>query len=130
MAWYGPCKQPIDYKTCVCVRAYVCVCVPSQRYGQTVANIDKDAKTVTLSDGKTIQYNSLLSTLPLDIVLRWLGKPEWADGLQHSSSHIVGIGIRGHSPHGTKCWLYYPEDDCPYYRYAVCFYTLPMCASE
>ncbi len=43
-------------------------------------------------------------------------KAEWADGLQHSSSHIVGIGIRGLSPHGTKCWLYYPEGDCPYYR--------------
>jgi hypothetical protein len=49
-------------------------------------------------------------------VLRWLGKPEWADGLQHSSSHIVGLGLRGKCPHGTKCWLYYPEDDCPFYR--------------
>ena len=34
-------------------------------------------------------------SLPLDVTLRWAGKPEWADGLQHSSSHIIGIGIRG-----------------------------------
>ncbi len=51
-------------------------------------------------------------------VLTWLGKPEWAAGLQHSSSHIIGIGIRGACPHGSKCWLYFPEDDCPYYRQA------------
>ena len=30
-----------------------------------------------------------------------------------SSSHIIGIGIRGNCPHGLKCWLYYPEDNCP-----------------
>lgn len=88
-----------------------------QAYSQEVTTIDKDAKVVTLASGKQIKYESLISTLPLDIVLRWLGKPEWADGLQHSSSHIVGVGIRGKSPHGTKCWLYYPEDNCPFYRY-------------
>eukprot|EP01026_Neomeris_dumetosa_P049315 TRINITY_DN4291_c0_g3_i1.p4 TRINITY_DN4291_c0_g3~~TRINITY_DN4291_c0_g3_i1.p4 ORF type:complete len:132 (-),score=6.04 TRINITY_DN4291_c0_g3_i1:406-768(-) len=48
-----------------------------------------------------------------------VGKPEWADGLMYSSSHIVGIGIRGACPHGKKCWLYYPEDDCPFYRTTV-----------
>lgn len=37
----------------------------------------------------------------------------------HSSSHIIGLGIRGHCPHGTKCWLYFPEDDCPFYRTTV-----------
>lgn len=39
-----------------------------------------------------VAYDALISTVPLDITLRWLGKPEWADGLQHSSSHIIGIG--------------------------------------
>ena len=33
-----------------------------------------------------------------------------------SSSHIVGIGLRGQCPHGLKCWLYFPEDNCPFYR--------------
>jgi hypothetical protein len=23
------------------------------------------------------------------------------------------------SPHGSKCWLYFPEDDCPFYRATV-----------
>jgi hypothetical protein len=26
------------------------------------------------------------------------------------------------SPHGSKCWLYFPEDDCPYYRATVFSY--------
>ena len=36
-----------------------------------------------------------------------------------SSSHIIGLGIRGECPHGLKCWLYFPEDDCPFYRTTV-----------
>jgi hypothetical protein len=23
------------------------------------------------------------------------------------------------SPHGSKCWLYFPEDNCPFYRTTV-----------
>ena len=42
-----------------------------------------------------------------------------------SSSHIIGLGIRGHSPHDTKCWLYYPEDDCPFYRTTVFSHYAP-----
>ncbi|PNW82079.1 hypothetical protein CHLRE_06g272900v5 [Chlamydomonas reinhardtii] len=90
-----------------------------QRYGQKVVSIDKDAKIVTLDNGHKYQYDSLVSTLPLDITLSWLGKEEWAKGLQHSSSHIIGFGIRGECPHGTKCWLYFPESNCPFYRCTV-----------
>ena len=28
-------------------------------------------------------------------------------------------GVRGKCPHGLKCWLYFPEDDCPFYRTTV-----------
>ncbi len=87
-----------------------------QRYNQKVVSIDKENKIVTLEGGHKYQYDSLLSTMPLDLTLTWLGKEEWAKGLQHSSSHIIGVGIRGNCPHGTKCWLYFPEDDCPFYR--------------
>lgn len=60
-----------------------------------MSSIDAANKVVTLSDGSKLQYKALLSTIPLDITLRWLGKSEWADTLTHSSSHIVGVGIRG-----------------------------------
>jgi protoporphyrinogen oxidase len=60
-----------------------------------VVSVDKETKVVTLASGAKIQYDSLISTLPLDIMLNWTGKPELASKLQHSSSHIVGFGIRG-----------------------------------
>jgi hypothetical protein len=66
-----------------------------------------------------VGFPQLLSTIPLDITLKWLGRPELAERLQYSSSHIVGLGLRGTNPHDTKCWLYYPEDDCPFYRCTV-----------
>jgi protoporphyrinogen oxidase len=66
-----------------------------QLYKATVASIDKDGKQVVLSDGQVIQYDSLISSMPLDVTLSWLGKQEWAQGLQYSSTHIIGIGIRG-----------------------------------
>ena len=63
--------------------------------GSSVTAVDADAKTVTLASGATVAYQSLISTMPLDVLLRMLGKPEWADGLTHSSSHIIGVGVRG-----------------------------------
>ena len=40
-------------------------------------------------------------------------------GLVYSSSHIIGLGIRGTHEHGDKCWQYFPDDDCPFYRCTV-----------
>ena len=35
------------------------------------------------------------------------------------AAHPKPSGIRGQCPHGLKCWLYFPEDDCPFYRTTV-----------
>ena len=91
----------------------------NQVYGLEATQIDKENQTVTFKDGSTIEYDHLISTIPLDVTLAWLGRGDLADGLTHSSSHIVGIGVRGHCPHGTKCWLYFPEYNCPFYRTTV-----------
>jgi hypothetical protein len=47
-----------------------------------------------------VKYGSLLSTVPLDVTCRMVGQPAWADGLTHSNSHIIGLGVRGVNPHG------------------------------
>tara|TARA_B100001121_G_scaffold247138_2_gene222423 strand:- start:355 stop:1788 length:1434 start_codon:yes stop_codon:yes gene_type:complete len=91
--------------------------------GYKLVSVDKDAQVATLANGEQVRYKALISTVPLDIMCQMTGKPEWApntvDGLFRSNSNIVGIGLRGLSPHGSKCWLYYPEDDCPFYRTTV-----------
>ena len=91
----------------------------NQMYGLTATHVDKEKQNVTFQDGSIIEYDHLISTIPLDTILTWLGHEDWAGRLTHSSSHIVGIGIRGLCPHGTKCWLYFPEDDCPFYRATI-----------
>ena len=93
-----------------------------QRYGAgcAVVAIDAAAKQVTLASGDVLQYEALLTTMPLDVTLAAVEAPKhMSEGLLRSSSHIIGIGVRGKCPHGTKCWLYYPEDDCPFYRTTV-----------
>jgi len=84
-----------------------------------VVSVDTENKIATTACGRRIQYGKMLSTIPLDNMMQMVGKAELIEGLFHSSSHIIGIGIRGDVPHGKKCWLYFPEDDCPFYRAPV-----------
>ena len=105
----------------------------AQRFGESnrITNIDVANKVATLSSGETITYTNLLSTMPLDIMLSMVRENfaetktevpptiDLAPKLVYSSSHIIGIGLRGVNPHDTKCWLYFPEDDCPFYRGTV-----------
>ncbi len=42
-------------------------------------------------------------------------------GLEYASTHILGIGLKG-SPGedlASKCWIYFPESNCPFYRVTV-----------
>ena len=57
--------------------------------------------------------------VPADVACGWVGRPELGLRLKHSSTHVVGVGYRGACPHPTKCWLYFPESDCPFYRCTV-----------
>ena len=93
-----------------------------QKYGPgcAVVAVDAESKRATLASGDVVEYESLLTTMPLDVTLAAAKAPkELSEGLLKSSSHIIGIGLRGKCPHGTKCWLYFPEDDCPFYRTTV-----------
>eukprot|EP00240_Pyramimonas_obovata_P002013 CAMPEP_0118927112 /NCGR_PEP_ID=MMETSP1169-20130426/4658_1 /TAXON_ID=36882 /ORGANISM="Pyramimonas obovata, Strain CCMP722" /LENGTH=505 /DNA_ID=CAMNT_0006868809 /DNA_START=34 /DNA_END=1551 /DNA_ORIENTATION=- len=87
--------------------------------GKRLESVDLDEQVAKFKDGTTVKYGSLLSTIPLDGFCRMVGKDEWADGLTYSNCHIIGLGIRGVNPHGLKCWLYFPEDNCPFYRATI-----------
>lgn len=90
-----------------------------QKFNVMVTGFNVDEKKLVLSNGDIVEYNSLISTIPLDILLNKVGETEMASRLTYSSTHVVGLGLRGVSPHDTKCWLYYPEDNCPFYRCTV-----------
>jgi protoporphyrinogen oxidase len=107
-----------------------------------VKHIDAEQKTVYFEDGSEICYRKLISTMPLDSLAICMNDDKLrvlSSGLFCSSTHIIGIGIRGEKPEeiGAKHWvchihlnfsqnqtnvklqLYFPEDDCPFYRATI-----------
>ena len=95
------------------------------RLNTRVTNIDLDRREVTTAKGDTMRYDTLISTIPLRELIRLSGQSHFEKlaerGLLYSSSNIVGIGLRGKPPEHlrTKCWMYFPEDNCPFYRVTV-----------
>lgn len=97
------------------------------RLNKRATRIDADRKTITFADGSTDHYDILISTMPLDVLCRdVLHGPvppslrDRAAQLKHSSGYMVGIGLKSRTPGGgtpdTKSWMYFPEDNCPFYR--------------
>lgn len=88
---------------------------------KTVATVNIHDKTVRFTDGDVVHYDILISAMPLDKLCTQViegprpGELDAARGLRHSGGHIVGIGIRQPCP-STKSWMYFPEDNCPFYR--------------
>lgn len=79
----------------------------------------------------------MISTMPLDQICEIIDEAEplreVSRGLIYSSTHVIGVGVRGVLPPriGDKCWLYFPEDDSPFYRSTVfsnyCEWNLSFC---
>ncbi|KAL1902139.1 hypothetical protein Cpir12675_000038 [Ceratocystis pirilliformis] len=97
-----------------------------KRFGQKneVIKVDPAAHKVTLKDGSTITYGKLISTMSADHLIKQIGDSELEEAsknLFYSSTHVIGVGIRGARPDriGDKCWLYFPEDNCPFYRATI-----------
>ena len=95
-------------------------------FDKQVVRIDTSSKTVFCQDGTSYEYNTLISTCPIDTFVGILSPPrpdlvEESKKLIYSSTHVIGFGIRGSRPDriGHKCWLYFPEDDCPFYRATI-----------
>jgi protoporphyrinogen oxidase len=105
----------------------VCGQLPPERVlmGRAATRIDPEAKTVVFSDGSTVDYDVVISTMPLDRLLTMVsGRTELAAlacEFVYSSSHIVGVGLEGQPPESlrTKCWMYFPENRVPFYRATV-----------
>jgi UDP-galactopyranose mutase len=86
----------------------------------TVA-VDPDAKTITMADGTVEHYDVLMNTMPMDKFVRLLGDKapgqvhDEVSRLRHSGSFIVGVGV-DRPANTSKCWMYFPEGDAPFYR--------------
>ena len=89
-----------------------------------ISAIDVEQRNISFSDGTVENYDTLFSTIPLTDLVRLTGRETATNQnhrLQHSATHVVGLGLNGTVPDhlATKCWIYFPEDNCPFYRTTV-----------
>ena len=92
------------------------------QYGRALAAVDTRARRARFADGTEVAYRYLLSTIPLD---RLVAISDLAGALasstrhlERSSTHVIGVALDGRPGEALagKCWMYFPEDDCPFYR--------------
>jgi len=62
-----------------------------QVYNAEAVGVDLEAKTVSFKDGSSIEYDQLVSTVPLDVLLRWTGMSNLADGVD-----VLVVAYRRH----------------------------------
>lgn len=97
------------------------------RLNARCTSVDVDRRVVRFEDGREDRYDALLSTMPLDVLCRDVlvgsvprAVRAAAAALLHSGGYMVGIGLRSRTPGAgtpsTKSWMYFPEDNCPFYR--------------
>lgn len=80
--------------------------------------IDITNKEVIYSDGDRRSYDILINTMPLDGFIKRAGLVrffEMVKELRYNSVFVVGLGINKLCP-SNKCWIYFPEDNSPFYR--------------
>ena len=85
------------------------------RLGTRVTAVSPSRHQVTLENGDTLPYETLISTMPLPRLVRLIGAEAPAEvrqaaaGLRHVSVRCVNLGI-GRPALTEKHWIYYPED--------------------
>ncbi|MGE0462754.1 MAG: NAD(P)/FAD-dependent oxidoreductase [Vicinamibacterales bacterium] len=103
----------------------IAAALPAERaaFGQRVTGVDLGRRVVTLTHGRRVRYRSLVTTLPLDVLLRISENPAPPRALdpaqlRFSSIDVVGVGIEGTPPPDVaeRCWMYFPDASSPYFR--------------
>lgn len=83
--------------------------------GTRVVAVSPSRRTVSFDDGRTVAFNTLISTLPLPRLVEALGEEapayvrEAAKQLRHVSVRCVNLGVARENI-TDKHWIYYPGD--------------------
>jgi UDP-galactopyranose mutase len=89
-------------------------------YDRDLISVDPEAKLLRFKDGSEETYDILISTVPVDKLVRSLTAcPDQvsaaAEDLEHNGVYMVGIGYET-ALKDDKSWLYFPQDHAPFYR--------------
>jgi UDP-galactopyranose mutase len=96
-----------------------------------VVAVSPKKRTITLSDGRSLPYEYLISTMPLPVLVRLMGSEAPAEvraaakGLRSVSVRCVNLGI-GRENLTDKHWIYFPEDTV-FHRIFVQGNASPFC---
>jgi len=90
-------------------------------YDKNVSRINIEKKEVLFSNGSGVNYENLLSTLPLNKAMEMAGLEVDEEPSSYTSVLVLNIG----ATRGSKCpddhWLYIPDSDSRFHR--VGFYS-------
>jgi protoporphyrinogen oxidase len=104
--------------------------------GAEAVQIDAESREVLLADGRSIRYDALISTLPLDALLartRGLEAPWRGDlsGRLAATAVIeLQLGVSRAGAGGGVHWIYVPEPRLPFYRVGLPSNVCPAMAPE
>lgn len=96
--------------------------LPKQKlkYNKEVVGVNLAERTICLNDGSRVRYEHLITSMPVDVLVRLIeGVPECvlqcASLLRHSGTYAVGCGVTMPLK-GNWCWMYFPELSLPFNR--------------
>jgi protoporphyrinogen oxidase len=94
------------------------------RLSTRVRRIDLERREAHLADGGVIAFEDCVSSMPLTVLMRSVGRPDWAarsPQLLANSTLVVGLGYAGTPPASLadKTWLYCPDKDVAWHRATV-----------
>ena len=88
-------------------------------FSKKVVGINPEQKICMLHDGRCVKYRHLVSTMPLDLLMKQLDmKPDYSL-LRHSSTHVFLFGFEGENPNKQSSWMYFPDRAVPFYRATI-----------
>jgi protoporphyrinogen oxidase len=92
------------------------------RFDTAITAVDSRRHIVELSDGRSLRFDHLISSVPLDRFLRLItdlpAAAGLADRLGAAAVHVVGIGLKGEPPPALAdvCSLYISDLALPFWR--------------
>ncbi|HKO18384.1 MAG TPA: FAD-dependent oxidoreductase, partial [Acidobacteriaceae bacterium] len=92
--------------------------------GRRCTGVNTKKHVAWFDDGGHQNYDILISTIPLDQFISVADIDPLKcciSEFRYSTVHVIGIGLKGSTPPHlkTKCWMYFPEGNCPFYRATV-----------
>lgn len=93
------------------------------QFNTQLVSIDAKQRIITTNAGDQIQFENLLSTIPINLLIYLIEGvnadiEKVAKSFTYSSSLIIGIGVLGEAPEVLcdKTWMYFSEPKFPFYR--------------